>query len=132
MEPPTIYHGWMWDMFREYVRKITRTASRGAMPEEEMKERFGAMRSDFEIKVLAMDKVGMTIYFRDLDVYPVRDVEKIVEDAEFIQFLFGHYGHGKFKINLYHQGTFIATKNFETPEGPETWREIWTSREGKA
>ena len=119
------FKGWMWDMFQEYVRKITRTASSGAMPLEELQSRYGKMHRDFEIKTMVSDKVGMIVQFLDLDMYLYQDFESCRSEPAFLKFLSEKYGLGKFKVNLYHGGTFIATKNFKIEEGPENekWRE---------
>ena len=117
-------------MFREYVRKITRTASTGAMPEEKMQERYRTMYREFEIKIMVSDKVGMIVQFLDLDMYRFSDFEDLTDEAAFLGFLSEKYGQGKFKVNLYHNGTFIATKNFKIEEGPEKWRELLSASGG--
>ena len=116
-------------MFQEYVRKITRTASSGAMRLEKMQERYQTMYKDFEIKVMVSDKVGMIVQFLDLDVYTYSDFINLLEETAFLGFLRNKYGQGKFKVNLYHNWTFVATKNFKIEEGPEKWREILKSRD---
>jgi len=126
-----IHHDWMWDMFQEYVRKITRTASTGAMPLEEMQSRYQRMHRDFDIKIMISDKVGMIIQFLDLDMYRYTDFESLLEPPALLNFLSEKYGGGKYKVNLYHDGTFIATKNFKIEEGPEKWRELLQQREGR-
>ncbi len=122
------FHGWMWDMFHEYVRKITRTASTGAMPIEEMQSRYMEMHRDFEIKIMVSDKVGMIIQFLDLDNFRFPDFESLLEGSAFLGFLSDRFGAGKFKVNLYHGGTFIATKNFKIEEGTEKWRGLLEER----
>ena len=117
-------------MFHEYVRKITRTASTGAMPLEEMQSRYLKMHRDFEIKMMVSDKVGMIVQFLDLDMYRFQDFESLLEASAFLHFLAEKYGQGKFKVNLYHGGTFIATKKFKIEEGPEKWRGLLASRKG--
>ena len=129
MNQETIYTGWMWSMFREYVRKITRTASTGAMPEEELQKRYQNLHRDFEIKIMVSDKIGMIIQFIDLDMYQMGDFENLIEETPFLGFLSEKYGQGKFKVNLYHHGTFIATKNFKIEEGPEKWRGLLKSKD---
>ncbi len=128
MNPETKHTGWMWDMFLEYVRKITRTASTGAKPVEEMQQQFDEMHRDFEIKIMVSDQVGMIVQFLDLDMYLFSDFENTLEDAAFLKFLSDKYGQGKYKVNLYHSHTFVATKNFKIEEGPEKWRELLKSR----
>lgn len=127
-----IHHGWVWDMFQEYVRKITRTASTGAMSIENMQARYLRMYLDFDIKIMVSDKVGMIVQFLDLDNYRFDDFQSTLEAEAFIKFLSEKYGQGKFKVNLYHEGTFVATKNFKVEEEiPEKWREMLKSREGQ-
>ena len=125
------FSGWMWDMYKEYVRKITRTASQGARSDEQMKSDYAKIYREFEIKILATDKVGMIVVFRDLDSYTFEQIEPYLDEKAFFKFLFARYGACKFKVNLYHDGTFIATKNFKIEEGPEKWRELLKQREGK-
>lgn len=125
-----IYKGWMWDMFQEYVRKITRTASTGAMPIEKMQQRYQATHREFEVKIMVSDKVGMIVQFLDLDMYQYSDFKDILGEEAFLSYLSEKYGQGKFKVNLYHEGTFVATKNFKIEEGPEKWRELLASRDG--
>jgi hypothetical protein len=125
------YQGWIWDMFQEYVRKITRTASTGAMSLEEMQSRYQKMHREFEIKIMISDKVGMIIQFLDLDMYRFADFESVLEEPAFLKFLSDQYGGGKYKVNLYYGGTFIATKNFKIEEGPEKWRELLKQRESR-
>ena len=115
-------------MFQEYVRKITRTATTGAMSEEEMQRRFKKLHEGFEIKIMVSDKVGMIVQFLDLDLYQTEDFSKFREEKEFLAFLREKYGQGKFKVNLYDQGTFVATKNFKIEEGPELWRDLLAGR----
>ncbi len=123
------YQGWMWDMFQEYVRKITRTASTGAMPVEEMQTRYESMFRDFEIKIMVSDKVGMLIQFLDLDIYQYQDLKGYQDQKSFLGFLSEKYGMGKYKVNLYDEGTFIATKNFKIEEeGEEKWRDLLAQR----
>ena len=121
--------GWMWDMFSEYVRKITRTASTGAMPVEEMEKRFLKMHRDFQITLMISDKVGMIVQFLDLETFKFQDLSHLMEEKQFLGFLSDKYGLGKFKVNLHYDWTFVATKNFKIEEGTEKWREILKSRE---
>ncbi|HSG04835.1 MAG TPA: hypothetical protein VLB09_00400, partial [Nitrospiria bacterium] len=85
------YQGWMWDMFQEYVRKITRTASTGAMPVEEMQSRYEKMFREFEIKIMVSDKVGMIVQFLDLDIYQYGDLKNYQDEKSFLAFLSGKY-----------------------------------------
>jgi hypothetical protein len=121
-----LFHGWLWEMFKEYVRKIRRTASSGAPTLEEMRDSYQKIFRDSSVKILVEEKVGMIVVFNDLEERTTAQIEEMMEEPALIAYLADAYGRGKFKINLYHGMTFVATKNFKVlDEGlPERWREI--------
>jgi len=124
--PEQLYRGWLWEMFKEYVRKIRRTASSGAPTVEEMRESYQKIFAESSIKVLVEEKVGMIVVFNELEERTTSQLEGMMEEPQLMAYLARNYGRGKFKINLYHGLTFVATKNFKVldPDLPEKWREI--------
>ena len=131
-----LFHGWLWEMFKEYVRKIRRTASSGAPTLEEMRESYRKIFRDSSVKILVEEKVGMIVVFNDLEERTTAQLDGMLEEPALIAYLSETYGRGKFKINLYHGMTFVATKNFKVlnEDLPERWREIVArnkDREGK-
>lgn len=130
MEAPesddALYRGWLWEMFKEYVRKIRRTASSGAPTVEEMRESYQKIFREASIKILVEEKVGMIVVFNDLEERTTAELEGLMGEEELMAYLARTYGRGKFKINLYHGLTFVATKNFKVLDEnlPQTWREI--------
>lgn len=121
-----LFQGWLWEMFKEYVRKIRRTASSGAPTVEEMRVSYQGIFKESSVKILVEEKVGMIVVFNELEERTTEQLEGMLEEAVLMDYLARTYGHGKFKINLYHGLTFVATKNFKVVDEslPEKWREI--------
>lgn len=120
--------GWLWEMFKEYIRKIERTASTGAPELALIKEKYQAIFPNASIKILVEEKVGMIVVFNDLESRETSDLTGLLEEAELLAYLEKNYGRGKYKINFYNGLTFVATHNFkvkhEDESVPELWREI--------
>ncbi|MFQ5587982.1 MAG: hypothetical protein ACE5F7_04000 [Nitrospiria bacterium] len=120
--------GWLWDMFKEYVRKIRRTASTGAPELSVMREKYREIFPDASIRILVEEKVGMIVVFNELETRTTADLRALLELPALMAYLEKTYGRGKYKINLYHGLTFVATRNFkvkhEDESVPELWREI--------
>jgi hypothetical protein len=121
-----LFKGWLWEMFKEYVRKIRRTASSGAPELSVMKERYREVFPSASIKILVEEKVGMIVVFNDLESRTTAELDGLLEEEQLMAHLAKNYGHGKYKINLYDGLTFIATHNFKVTDEslPEIWREI--------
>jgi|GEM_PF-624017 len=122
----TLFEGWLWDMFKEYVRKIRRTASTGAPEVSVMKEQYQKIFFDSSIKILVEEKVGMIVVFNDLETRTTAELKELMTETQLLTYLARCYGRGKFKINLYHGMTFVATHNFKVLDESlaEGWREI--------
>jgi hypothetical protein len=121
-----LFHGWLWEMFAEYVRKIRRTASTGAPAIEGIKEKYQQIFHDASVKFLVEEKVGMIVVFNELEERTTAQLKDLMEETALMAYLAKTYGHGKYKINLYHGMTFVATHNFKVLDEslPEIWREI--------
>lgn len=116
--------GWLWAMFKEYVRKIRRTASTGAPDLKVMQEKYQSIYPEASIKMMVEEKVGMIVVFNDLESRTTAELDDIRERDQLMAYLAEKYGHGKYKINLYHGMTFVATQNFKIEDEslPEHWR----------
>jgi hypothetical protein len=124
-EDQRLFSGWLWEMFQEYVRKIRRTASHGAPELGVMQAQYRKIFSEASIKILVEEKVGMIVVFNELEERTTGQLSEMTEEPQLMQYLAELYGRGKFKINLYHGMTFVATHNFKVLDGslPERWRE---------
>ncbi len=122
------FKSWLWYMFKEYVRKIRRSASSGAPEVSAMKEKYIQIYPEASIKIMIEEKVGMIVVFNDLEERTTAELDDILSKEQLMAYLEKTYGRGKYKINLYQGMTFIATRNFrvrlEEESVPEKWREI--------
>ncbi len=120
--------GWLWEMFKEYVRKIRRTASSGSPDLPELKEKYAEIYPEGSIKIMVEEKVGMIVVFNDLETRGTPELKGLLELEPLMTYLEKTYGRGKYKINLYHGLTFVATRNFKVKVDdesvPQLWREI--------
>lgn len=121
-----LFSGWLWEMFREYVRKIRRTASSGAPEISVIKASYQKIFHEASIKIMVEEKVGMIVIFNDLETRTTAEITDMMEEEKLMAYLAQTYGRGKFKINLYHGMTFVATHNFKVIDESlqEIWREI--------
>ncbi len=117
--------GWLWSMFKEYVRKIRRTASTGAPEVSVMKEKYQEIFPKASIKILVEEKVGMIVIFNELEERQTSELTEMLDEPTLLAYLEKHYGRGKYKINLYDGLTFVATRNFRVRLEEEAVKEIW-------
>ncbi len=115
--------GWLWSMFKEYVRKIRRTASTGAPALKVMQAKYQSIYPEASIKILVEEKVGMIVVFNDLESRTTAELDGLMENEQLMAYLAKTYGRGKYKINLYHGMTFVATQNFRVED--ESLTELW-------
>jgi len=123
MEQEIPMKGWLWSMFKEYVRKIRRTASTGAPALKVMQAKYQSIYPEASVKILVEEKVGMIVVFNDLESRTTAELDGLMEIDQLMAYLTEKYGRGKYKINLYHGMTFVATQNFRVED--ESLQELW-------
>jgi len=119
-----VFSGWLWEMFQTYVRKIRRTASTGAPAIEIIQADYRRIFPEASIKILVEEKVGMIVVFHEMEERTTAEISEIMREEQLMAYLARIYGRGKYKINLYHGLTFVATHNFKVLDEslPEHWR----------
>ncbi len=90
-----------------------------------MQEQYRKIFPESSIKILVEEKVGMIVVFNELEERTTGQLTGMIEEPQLMHYLAESYGRGKFKINMYHGMTFVATHNFKVLDGslPERWRE---------
>lgn len=114
---------WVYELLREYARKAARRAKGDEPTEDEILAEFKKTVADCTLRLLATEKVGMVLVFRDLETYPPDDPRRQQLLADPTAFIAERFGGGKFKINFYQGDNFAATRNFVT-EGEPRWK-VW-------
>lgn len=119
---------WVYELLREYARKSARRAKGDEPTEDEILVTFKAVVSGSTIRLLATEKVGMILVFRDLETYPSDDPRHRQLIGDPTAFIAERFGGGKFKVNFYEGENFAATRNFVT-EGEPLWKAWLAARE---
>ncbi len=120
---------WVYELLREYARKAVRRAKGDEPTEDEILATFKTIVADCTIRLLATEKVGMVLVFRDLETYPPDDPKRRQLIGDPTAFIAERFGGGKFKVNFYQGENFAATRNFVT-EGEPRWKVWLAAREG--
>ncbi len=118
----TMWAGLVWDLYQEHIKKFSHALVKGMPTEEEMKATTLEILPDSTVKVLVQEKVGLVVQFHHMFTFPASEVAE-VDKNEVKPFLAERFGGGKFKLNLYHGISFLATKNYTT-EGPPLWKDL--------
>ncbi|MFQ5629058.1 MAG: hypothetical protein ACE5I1_09885 [bacterium] len=112
---------WVWDIFKDYVRKHLRRQKIYEPSEAQMQQAFIDIMSESTVTVLVQEPWQTGVRFKGLAKYDAADMMPLLTDAD--GFLLNQFGGGKFKLN-FHQGmNFIGTKNFK-PKGEPKWRDL--------
>ncbi len=75
---------------------------------------------DTNLKFYVLLPSGMGMEFKLIGKY---DTKELIELEDPLPYIAEKYGGGKFKVNIYHEGTFAGTGNFKTHGDPK-WVEI--------
>ena len=107
---------WFWNLLEDYIKRRTRQAKGQEYTKTDMEEDFKKVLPECRLKVYALIPAGMGMEFKLIGRYNAIDLYHI-EDP--VPFLGENYGGGKFKVNIYHEGTFAGTENFKTHGEPK-------------
>ena len=118
---------WVYELLREYAKKAARRAKGNEPTEDEILAEFKRTLAVCTLRILATEKVGMILVFRDLETYPPTDPNRERLIADPTRFIAERFGGGKFKINFHEGDNFAATRNFVT-EGESRWKEWLEAR----
>ena len=112
---------WVWELFKDYVKKQLRRMRIYDPDESQLQETFIKVLSESTITILVQEPWQNAVRFKGLKREHVSKMMPLIENPT--SYLLDNFGGGKFKIN-FHQGmNFIATINFK-PEGEPKWREM--------
>ncbi|MCH8933648.1 MAG: hypothetical protein IH923_11330, partial [Nitrospinae bacterium] len=100
---------------RRARRKYGRNYTRDQMDEDMM-----SFLAQTSLKIYVLLPSGMGMEFKLIGKYETKELVHLEDPVPYIT---EKYGGGKFKINIYHEGTFAGTENFKTHGDPK-WVEI--------
>ncbi|QPJ65967.1 MAG: hypothetical protein G3M78_11405 [Candidatus Nitrohelix vancouverensis] len=111
---------WFWNLLDDYLKRRARQKHGHGYTREQMEEDFNSILGNTVLKFFALVPVGMGMEFKMIGFYKTPELTHLEDPVPFIT---ETYGGGKFKVNIYHEGTFAGTENYKT-HGEPHWVEI--------
>ncbi len=111
---------WFWNLLEDYLKRRARHKHGPEFTHENMDEDFKSFLHDTNLKFFALVPVGMGMEFKLIGFFNTPDMVHLEDPVPFIT---ETYGGGKYKVNIYHEGTFAGTENFKAHGDPK-WVEI--------
>ena len=87
---------------------------------EDMDKDFKQILPETNLKFYVLLPSGMGMEFKLIGKFDTTEMTHIEDPVPMIE---EKYGGGKFKVNIYHGGTFAGTENYKT-HGDPAWTEI--------
>jgi hypothetical protein len=112
---------WVWDLYKDYVEKQLKNSGNGNPSPEALQETYVRVLAESTVTVLVQEPWQNTVRFKGLAKYDSKNMVNLLNDP--MNFLFGEFGGGKFKLNFHHGWNFIGTRNFK-PKGDAKWKEM--------
>ncbi|MZG53232.1 MAG: hypothetical protein F3744_04145, partial [Nitrospinae bacterium] len=81
---------------------------------------FKKILASTNLKFYALIPSGMGMEFKLIGKY---ETPELIEIEDPVPYITEKYGGGKFKVNIYHNGTFCGTENYKAHGDPK-WVEI--------
>lgn len=111
---------WFWNLLDDYLKRRARQNKGQDYTREDMDEDFKRILPETNLKIFVLLPVGMGMEFKLIGKYETPELIEIEDPVPYIE---NKYGGGKFKVNIYHKGTFAGTENYKTHGDPK-WVEI--------
>ncbi|MFQ5672736.1 MAG: hypothetical protein ACE5G9_06550 [Nitrospinales bacterium] len=111
---------WFWNLLEDFLKRRARQRKGHDYTRDDMEEDFRATLPETTLKFYAIVPSGMGMEFKLVGKY---ETQELVDIEDPVPWIAEKYGGGKFKVNIYHQGTFAGTENYKTKGDPK-WVEI--------
>ena len=111
---------WFWNLMEDYLKRRARQKYGMDSTREHMTKDFQAILPETNLKFFAIVPSGMGMVFPLIGKFQTRNLIEIEDPVPWIT---EKYGGGKYKVNIYHEGTFAGTENYKT-HGEPKWKEI--------
>jgi hypothetical protein len=111
---------WFFNLLEDYLKRRARQKHGFEYTREHMDEDLMQILPSTNLKFYVLLPSGMGMEFKLIGKYETPELIHIEDPNPYIQ---EKYGGGKFKVNIYHKGTFAGTENYKTHGDPK-WVEI--------
>ena len=111
---------WFWNLLEDYLKRRARQKVGHEYTKDDMDKDFKEILPTTNLKFFVLLPSGMGMEFKLIGNYETTELTHIEDPNPMIE---EKYGGGKFKVNIYHGGTFAGTENYKTHGDPK-WVEI--------
>ena len=111
---------WFWNLLEDYLKRRARQKVGHEYTKEDMNKDFKEILPTTNLKFYVLLPSGMGMEFKLIGRY---DTNELIDIEDPNPLITEKYGGGKFKVNIYHGGTFAGTENYKTHGDPK-WVEI--------
>lgn len=111
---------WFYNLLEDHLKRRAKHKHGLSYTRDHMDEDFKQILGTTRIKVHAIVPSGMGMVFPLIGKFETKD---IIEVEDPVPWLEEKYGGSKYKVNIYHDGTFAGTENYKT-HGDPAWEEI--------
>ena len=112
---------WMWTIFKDYITKKLAREGNANPSDDDLEAEFVSLLGGSTVTILVQEPWQNSVRFKGLAKHNVPDIMELIHHP--MEYLFEHYGGGKFKLNFHEGWNFVATQNFK-PEGEPKWHEL--------
>ncbi|MCH7498610.1 MAG: hypothetical protein IH886_01130, partial [Nitrospinae bacterium] len=111
---------WFFNLLEDHLKRRARRKYGKDHTRDQMDEDMMSFLAETSLKIYVLLPSGMGMEFKLIGKYETKELVHLEDPVPYIT---EKYGGGKFKINIYHEGTFAGTENFKTHGDPK-WVEI--------
>lgn len=111
---------WFWNLMEDSLKRRARQKKGPEYTREDMDEDFKAILPGTNLKFYAIVPSGMGMEFKLVGRFETPELVHLEDPVSWIS---EKYGGGKYKVNIYLDGTFMGTENYKA-KGEPKWVEI--------
>ena len=111
---------WFFNLLEDYLKRRARQKHGMEYTRDHMDEDMMQFLPETNLKFFVLLPSGMGMEFKLVGKFKTPELIELEDPQPFIE---ETYGGGKFKVNIYHNGTFAGTENYKTHGDPK-WVEI--------
>ncbi len=111
---------WFFNLLEDYLKRRARQKHGHDYTREQMDEDMFSFLHETNLKIFVLLPSGMGMEFKLVGKFTTPEMIEVEDPVPVIE---EKYGGGKFKVNIYHNGTFAGTENYKTHGDPK-WVEI--------
>ena len=111
---------WFYNLMEDYLKRRAKHKIGPTYTRDDCEDDFKKILGETNLKFYVMLPLGMGMEFKLIGKFKTPELIEIEDPVPYIT---ENYGGGKYKVNIYHQGTFCGTENYKA-HGHSKWVEV--------